>query len=138
MLKGINCDTLAMCAVCSCLCGDRTPPPPTPPHMGAWPVPVTLAESKLLTWEEATPDGTSGTASVRVPSLCPCSFSHISAPYVIKCPRSESDHLSSYLAPAAEPRQNHRGTVPANANPPNSSFSDLIYRCVLKRFPFIK
>lgn len=32
VLKGVNCDTLAMCAVCSCLGGDRMPPPHTPPR----------------------------------------------------------------------------------------------------------
>lgn len=31
VLKGVNCDTLAMCAVCSCLGGDRMPPPAPPP-----------------------------------------------------------------------------------------------------------
>lgn len=35
VLKGVNCDTLAMCAVCSCLGGDRMPPPtPHPPTWG--------------------------------------------------------------------------------------------------------
>lgn len=50
VLKGIDFVTLAMCAICSCLCGDRMAPNNLfPLSIGAWPVPVALAEFALQT-----------------------------------------------------------------------------------------